>query len=176
MTTKQQEVLAQAADRYAKEAGSIQEYFKQRGVNARKAKLGVVTNPITGHEAYKDMLSIPYYAPDGTCVAIRFKCMKQHSCEQYEHSRYNDLPGSTVRIYNTAAVLDTTTDTIAVAEGELDTLVLLNAVGIQAVGVAGVQNWRQEYSRIFEDYTNVLIFGDGDKEGKQFTDTIARGL
>lgn len=175
MSSKQRAILAQAAERY--HANNHQtSYFKDRGIDAGKFKLGSVTNPVTGHEPYVGMLSIPYYTPDGECVALRFKCMKQHDCEQYEHSRYNDLPGTEVRMYNTVDIADTTSKTIAVCQNELDTMILSGTIGLPAVGVSGVTNWRDYYARVFEDYTHVLIFGEGDRDGKAFTNTVARGL
>jgi len=175
---KQRDTLRQAAERYhkallASEHGTS--YLASRGIVANKTTLGYVDSPITGHDEYKGMLSIPYYAPDGSVVTIRFRCLKGHTCTDHGHSRYNDLPGKKVRMYNTSDLL-TAGNVVAICEGELDAIVLSQQCGINAVGVSGIDAWYRHYPRVFEDYEHTLIFGDGDQDGKRFTDNIARQL
>ena len=53
-------------------------------------------------------------------------------------------------------------DTIAICEGEIDTIVLSGVVGIPAVGVAGVSQWKPWFPKLFESYSRILIFADND--------------
>ena len=57
---------------------------------------------------------------------------------------------------------------IGISEGELDAQIATLA-GIPTAGVPGAKNWKPFYTRLFEDYEQVLIFGDGDKAGREFT-------
>ena len=53
-------------------------------------------------------------------------------------------------------------NTIAICEGEIDTIVLAGIVGIPSVGVAGVSQWKPWFPKLFEGYSKVLIFADND--------------
>ena len=54
------------------------------------------------------------------------------------------------------------TDTIAICEGEIDTMVLSGLCGIPAVGVAGVTQWREWFPMMLEGYKRIFIFADND--------------
>jgi DNA primase len=49
-------------------------------------------------------------------------------------------------------------------------------MGIHAVGVPGVSNWKPHYSRILQDFEEVLVFADGDQAGRDFSKRLARDL
>ena len=53
-------------------------------------------------------------------------------------------------------------NTIAICEGEIDTIVLSGIVGVPAVGVAGVSQWKPWFPKLFESYSRILIFADND--------------
>jgi DNA primase len=53
-------------------------------------------------------------------------------------------------------------DTIAICEGEIDTMVLSGLCGIPAVGVAGVTQWREWFPMMLEGYKRIFIFADND--------------
>jgi DNA primase len=58
--------------------------------------------------------------------------------------------------------LHETSNTIAICEGEIDTMVLSGMVGIPSVGVAGVSQWKPWFPKLFESYERILIFADND--------------
>ena len=47
-------------------------------------------------------------------------------------------------------------------EGEFDTIIAEDALGLPAVGIPGVQNWKPHYAKVFEGYARVLILADDD--------------
>lgn len=67
-------------------------------------------------------------------------------------------------------------DMIAVCEGEMDSIVLQDIVGIPAVGIPGANAWKGFYFRAFEDYRRVLVYADGDPAGKEFAKKVATSI
>lgn len=148
-------------------------YVEARGITldlAATFRLGVVAMPPVGHEPFEGRLSIPYITKAGV-VNIKFRCMESHECKDFEHPKYLNLGGGRTNIYNTLA-FHRDSPHIAICEGELDTLILDGAVGIPAVGIAGVQNWKPFYERCFVDYERVFVFADGDDAGRDFARSI----
>src|SRR5690348_16124369 len=184
LSESQRESLQMAADRYA---GSIDQrlasYLLARGIDKDAATghhLGLVADPIVGHEAYEGMLSIPYVTPAGV-VAIKFRCAELHSCKDFGHQKYLAPAGQKPRLYN---VLDLFTPQpyIAICEGELDTVVMSSRIGVPAVGVAGGLAWQAHHPRRFADFDRVLVVmdnhdkDDGTNPGANFAKTIIESL
>ncbi len=128
-------------------------------------RLGVVSEPIVGHEQYEGRLAIPYISPSGV-VDIRFRAIN------HEEPKYLGLPGSETRLYNVCSYFQAT-DWIAVCEGEIDTITLTK-LGIPAVGVPGVKNIKSHHYRILSDFQRIYVFADGDPAGKEFTKDLSR--
>jgi hypothetical protein len=126
-------------------------------------RLGVVDDPLPGHEMYRGMLAIPYMrrAADGswTVVSMRFRCIEP-DCEHRGHGKYNTVPGDRPRLYNTVALVEQD-DEIAITEGELDA-VTATACGVPAVAVPGVEAWRDYFRPAFEGYETVYVLADND--------------
>ena len=62
-STSQRESLTRAAKYYHSAILEAEDYLVERGITqeaAVKARLGVVLDPLTGHEAYEGRLAIPY--------------------------------------------------------------------------------------------------------------------
>lgn len=150
--------LQEAAESYAQDVHLAADFLSARGITetvARGNLLGVVHEPIPGHERFVGMLSLPYVTPAGV-VALKFRQLDPERTPKY------DAPsGQTARLYNVAA-LHTAGDMVAVCEGELDALVMHHVVGIPAVGVPGASNWQAHWSRCFMDYESVVVIGDND--------------
>lgn len=151
---------------------SAQAYLTGRGLPPAAVatyRLGVVSSPLPGHEAYRGRLAIPYLTPAGV-VNIRFRCLAQHECEG--HPKYLSGEGAGTNLFN---VLDLKKDSpfICVAEGEIDTM-SLSLAGLPAVGVPGVDTWQKHFSRCLEDFEVIYAFGDGDKAGGKFSNFLAR--
>lgn len=130
-------------------------------------RLGVVVDPFPGHEQYAGRLAIPYISATGV-VDIRFRSLDG------SEPKYLGLPGSATRMFSVTSVLQGT-DHIAVCEGELDTITL-NSIGIPAVGIPGVSNWKPHFVKILQDFDRVFVFADGDKPGQDFAKRLAHEL
>jgi DNA primase len=88
--------------------------------------------------------------------------------------KYIGVTGNPTRLFNTRAV-KRAGDTIVITEGEVDAITL-NQIGIASVAVAGSQNWKPHYRRIFTGFPKVVIVGDNDKAGRKFVKEVAKGL
>lgn len=135
---------------------------------ALKARLGVVLDPLTGHEQYVNRLAIPYLTKSGV-VDIRFRSIGN------EEPRYMGLTGATTHLYNVGAFFRASSY-ICICEGEIDTITLDSVCGIPAVGVPGVNNWKKHYTRLLADFDKVFLFADGDNAGHEFAKSLAREL
>lgn len=144
-----------------------QQYLAGRGISpetARHFRLGVVRRPAQGHEALAGRLSLPYITPAGV-VNANYRCIADHDCKAVEgHRKYLKPEGLPVNLFNVGA-LKAPGDVICICEGEIDTI-SLSACGIPAVGVSGVNAWRDYFRLCFQDFTRVYAFGDADDAGK----------
>jgi DNA primase len=167
---EQKKLLEQAASYYQNSIHLAEGYLVSRGLSLEDAKtfrLGVVAQPLVGHEQYEGRLTIPYITPAGV-VDIRFRAIN------HEEPKYLGLPGSETRLYNVGAYFKAT-DWIAVCEGEIDTITLTK-IGIPAVGVPGVNNVKSHHYRILQDFDRIYVFADGDQAGREFTKDLARKI
>ena len=130
--------------------------------------LGVVAEPLPGHEQFKGRLSIPYITPSGV-VDIRFRGMHD------EEPKYMGMPGAKTTMFNTSAVF-AATKYICVTEGEFDCIVMSVKTGHPTVGVPGANNLKPHYSKILDDFDMVIILADGDTAGAEFGKKITREL
>ena len=158
LNAEQKASLTEAADRYADRISPLAlSYLQARGISQQVAnsyRLGSVVEPSAGHEHAVGMLSIPYLTPSGV-VGIKFRRLDDGT------PKYLWPTGQKIGLFNVQD-LHKSSDTIAICEGEIDTIVLSGCVGIPAVGVAGVSQWKAHFPKLFEPYTRVLIFADND--------------
>ena len=168
----QRESLNRAAKYYHSTLEEAETYLAERGLTmeqAKRARLGVVLDPVTGHEAYTNRLAIPYLTRSGV-VDIRFRSM-----DPGIEPKYMGLTGATTHLYNVGAFFKASSY-ICICEGEIDTITLDIACNIPAVGVPGVNNWKKHYTRLLSDFDKVFLFADGDNAGNEFGKTLAREL
>lgn len=116
--------------------------------------LGTVHEPAPGHEHGNGCLAIPYRTPTGV-VGIKFRRIDGGD------PKYIYPIGQKVGMFNVVD-LQTQGNTIAICEGELDTLVMSGLVGVPAVGVAGVTNWKPWFPKMLEGFERIVIFADND--------------
>lgn len=83
-------------------------------------------------------------------------------CEAGCHPKYWSPPGTEPHLYNPLG-LGPNSDTVWIAEGELDALSLVVS-GTPAVGVLGAGNFRREWALLFEQADVVVAF-DADDAG-----------
>lgn len=171
LTSSQKESLAKAVTTYQESIHLAEEYLARRGLTMQDADttlLGVVEEPLPGHEAYRGRLAIPYLTPTGV-VDIRFRAMG------HEEPKYMGLPGTHTRMYNVVA-LQQANNFIAVCEGEIDAITLHYKCGIPAIGVPGANSWKKHYTRMLADFDTVYVFADGDQPGSDFAKSLAKEL
>lgn len=172
LSVVQKKLLARAQETYASHLEEAEEYLADRGIDleaAHSAGLGVVRDPIPGHERLVGRLAIPYMTGAGP-VNMNFRCVQKHSCKELGHGKYQHWAGLSSNLYNVQA-LDAAGTAIAVAEGEIDALSSTLA-GIPCVGVPGATKWEDHWNLIFEDFTRVYVWQEGDDAGKKFADRV----
>lgn len=167
---EQKRLLEQATLHYQKSINLAEEYLDKRRISladAERFRLGVVSEPLVGHETYQNRLAIPYLTRAGV-VDIRFRAI------DYSEPKYLGLPGSETRLYNVEAYFQAT-DWICLCEGEIDTITL-SKLGFPAFGVPGVKNIKPHHFRILSDFDRIYVFADGDSAGKEFAKDLARRI
>ena len=168
----QRDLLGTATAKYAANIYQAEDYLKNRGITievARLARLGVVAEPETGHEAFQGRLSIPYITKSGV-VDIRFR-----SLNPAVEPKYMGMTGAETKMYNVLDI-ERAGDYIGICEGELDTLTMSSLIGIPCVGVPGANSWKKHYTRLLADFERVFVFADGDQPGKEFATSLSREL
>lgn len=167
----QKELLGKATIHYAKYIAGAEEYLATRGItleDARIAHLGLVVDPLPGHEQFIGRLAIPYLTPTGV-VDIRFRSING------EEPKYMGMSGTETKLYNVTAISQAT-DYIAVCEGEIDALTLNQKCGIPSIGVPGANSWKRHYSKLLQDFERIIVFADGDQPGSDFGKKLAREI
>ena len=166
--------LERATLQYQEHLAEAEGYLAGRGIDleaARSSALGVVRDPIPGHEHLNGRLAIPYMTPAGP-VNMNFRCMQSHKCKDVGHPKYIMWSGLEVNLYNVSA-LHIAGSAIAVAEGEVDALSSTLAV-IPCVGISGANKWQDHWGNIFEDFSRVYVWQEGDEAGKKFGDRLVQ--
>lgn len=191
-SAEQKKFLAGATKRYkASLPGSLgEEYLVSRNLLTPESQaalsrfqIGYVDDPLPGHEWYRGWLAIPYlrFAPGredeemrGWSVAgMKFRCLENHvgSCGENNHDKYRGHTGAGTHIFNTLD-LQSSDDEITICEGEIDAITA-HLCGIPAIGVPGVQNWKDHYFRLLKGYKKIWMFADGDSYGEGLAKKIA---
>ena len=158
LNAEQKRSLTESAQKYH-EALTPQaaSYLAARGITRAVAAtflLGSVVEPSAGHEHAVGRLSIPYITPAGV-VGIKFRAIGDST------PKYLWPTGQKIGLFNVMD-LHRFSETIAICEGEIDTIIASSFIGIPAVGVAGVSQWKSWFPKLFESYSRILIFADND--------------
>ena len=143
-------------------------YLSDHAVNyatAQKYRLGFVLEPLQGDDRFAGMLSIPYLSPAGVC-AMQFRAFSGGG------AKYAQPNGQEKRLYNAAAYFDADS-TLGIAEGEMDAITATEHLGIPTLGVPSVTAWKDHWVFNTRDFTEVLIFADGDQPGRDFAYGLA---
>ena len=170
-SASQRESLTRAAKYYHSALHEAEDYLAGRGITleaATRARLGVVLEPLTGHEAYINRLAIPYLTRSGV-VDVRFRSL------DLSEPKYMGMAGASTHLYNVGSLFRASSY-ICICEGEIDTITLDAVCGIPAVGVPGVNNWKKHYTRLLADFDKVFLFADGDNAGTDFGKSLSREL
>ena len=171
LSNTQRQFLLRATQQYALEIGLAEKYLSTRGLSVEEATifhLGVVVDPLPGHEKFVGRLAIPYVTPSGV-VDIRFRSIGD------EEPKYMGMPGAQTTMFNVGACFEAQ-KYICVTEGEMDCVAVVAKTGHPTVGIPGANSWKSHYTRILDDYDMVIVLADGDKAGSDFGRQIAREL
>jgi DNA primase len=171
LSSLQRQFLLQATQRYASKIELARDYLLSRHLSVEEANtfhLGVVEDPLPGHEAYKGRLAIPYITPSGV-VDIRFRAMGN------EDPKYMGLVGAKTTMFNTQACF-VADKYICVTEGEFDCIMMSVKTMHPTIGIPGANNWKPHYAKILDDFDVVIVLADGDPAGLEFGKKISREL
>lgn len=162
LSESQKASLGEAAARYHENVNDLGSYLEGRGIDRAAAVghlLGKVSEPAHGHERFEGWMSIPYLTLSGV-VAFKFRCLEDHDHKALGHGKYDAPAGQKIRLYN-ARMCAEKGDTIAIVEGELDSIVGSSVLGVPTVGTWGT-NWMEWYPRCFADFDRILVIADND--------------
>lgn len=164
--------LEQAARTFEENLETAIPYLTERGIDletARDFRFGFVEGGrITGDGPFRGRLSIPYIGGNDIVQYIVFRALNDERPKYTGYSLSRPL-------FNLRVVTDPALDEICITEGELDAVVLSMA-GHSAVAVPGANAWKPHHRRIFEGYSRVVVFADGDEPGKQLAKKISKDL
>jgi DNA primase len=136
------------------------EYLVSRGFTrelCQKHLLGTVPADCDpAHAQFIGWLSIPYRVVHGV-TGFKFRRIDGELGPKYMAPLHQPA-----RLFN-AIDLHTATDSVAICEGELDTIIASQL--LPSVGVPGAKAWRPHFSRLFSGYRNVYILADNDDKG-----------
>ena len=172
LNNSQRQFLLQATQRYAERIELAERYLSSRQLSVDEAKvfhLGVVEDPLPGHEPYKGRLAIPYITPSGV-VDIRFRDLTGT-----HDAKYMGLVGAETTMFNTQAVF-AADNYICVTEGEFDCIMMTVKTQHPTVGIPGANNWKKHYAKILDDFDVVVVLADGDAPGLEFGKKISRDV
>jgi len=171
LSTSQRNFLLQATQRYATAIEKAEPYLLSRQLSVDEARvfhLGVVEDPLPGHEPYRGRLAIPYITPSGV-VDIRFRAIGN------DDPKYMGLVGAKTTMFNTQACF-VADKYICVTEGEFDCIMMSSKTVHPTVGIPGANNWKPHYAKILDDFDIVIVLADGDAAGLEFGKKISREL
>jgi hypothetical protein len=170
LSNERRKFLERATLQYQEHIADAEGYLEGRGIDldfARSVGLGVVRNPEAQFAEYDGRLAIPYITDAGP-VQMAFRCIAKHDCKFASCTKIKRPKGWPNRLYGVQAARQAD-EWIAVAEGEIDAITLQMA-GIPAVGVPGSNVFKEHWPNVFEDFSRVYIFADGDDAGTEMLD------
>lgn len=180
LSSSQRASLTEAAHRYHANVLAAAFYLDGRGVAESQASsflLGCVGDPITGHERFRGMLSIPYLC-HGSVVAMKFRRI-----EDSDGPKYDAPAGQHLRLYNAQSLAEGG-EVAVVCEGELDAIAAAGALSVPSVGVPGTSAWdaNPHWARCFGDFDRVVVIADndvkesGDNPGMKLAQKIVKSV
>ncbi|PVU81342.1 hypothetical protein DDP54_15690 (plasmid) [Cellulomonas sp. WB94] len=147
------------------------EYLAGRGISrdtAERFQLGFVTEPVPGFERFMGMVAIPNICGGDRphVVGIKFRRLPDEEGKKY------DQPSQPTRMFNARAI-DEADEVLCITEGELDA-VILEQLGLHAIGVPGNTAWKAHYWRLLEGFPRLVLFRDNDDPGLVLEKEIRR--
>jgi hypothetical protein len=155
--------LNEATGRYEMFLPEALSYLEARGIDQDVAtghRLGVVYDPIAGHERFEGWLCIPYVTSGGV-VGLKFRCIEDHDCKAVKCQRYDSPSGQKARLYNAQSLADGGS-VVVVVEGEIGAIIAQSALSVPCVGTPGASAWEPWWPRCFSDFDRVIVVADHD--------------
>jgi DNA primase len=153
-------------------AGSrAQEYVQGRGISDKAAsalRLGLVPAGTEGFEQFANRLAVPYLNMRKQVTGFKFRSLDPES-----DAKYLAIDGFETTLYNIQA-LNTPGGVLCLQEGEADVW-SMTTLGIPAVGVPGVNNWKPHHKRMLDGFT-ILYWPHDDKAGHGFAKSLKEFL
>ena len=179
LSESQRKALDTAAKTYREQMdGATLSYLAGRGLTPEvvtRFGLGFVETAMSGHEYLQGRLVIPYVGPHNNVYNLRFRCLDHADCKAEGcNSKYMSLPGYPSRVFNVRSLVEAE-DSIHVTEGELDA-VTLEACGLYAVGIPGVDNMPTHFSRMLAGFSSITLWADSDKAGRALTNRFTKAV
>lgn len=146
-------------------------YFQEHSISyaiALKYGLGIVVHPEKGDERFSGMVSLPYRTRAGVAM-IKFRNITG------DGNKYEQPSGQTGRLYNPEAFFSRGS-VIGICEGEFDAIAATEILGIPSVGAPGAKSWKPIWREPFLDFSEVIVFGDGDSPGYDFAREVAERI
>ena len=171
LSNSHRQFLLKATEHYKEHINQAEAYLATRQLSVEEARmfhLGVVVDPLPGHEQFVGRLAIPYVTPSGV-VDIRFRSIGG------QEPKYMGMSGAKTTMFNTQACF-VAQKYICVTEGEFDSIMMSVKTVHPTVGIPGANNWKSHYTRILDDFDMVIILTDGDNAGAEFGKKIQREL
>lgn len=177
ITDSQMEILEEAVCKY-EDALTVEaaRYLVARGLTRETVsthRLGVVADPIPGHEPFRGMLAIPYLL-QGKPLGVRFRCIEDHDHRQFNHGKYMQPSGVRLGVYGVDSI-HLAGDVIHVTEGEFDRLILAQ-MGLDAIGFPGASTFRGYHGNMLAGFDRVWVWGDPDQAGAEFIQHVINRL
>ena len=177
LSKEQRRYLERATLTYAENLDDATGWLAGRGLDleaARSRGLGVVRDPLPGHENMAGRLAIPYLTDVGP-VNMNFRCIQDHNCKEVpHHKKYLKRKGSPTNLYGVQSA-SWAEEWIVVTEGEIDALIW-QQIGVPAIGVPGAEMWQPHWVNVFEDFSRVYLAEDGDDAGKDLWIAMSENL
>lgn len=178
LTASQLEELEEAVSRYEGQLTvDAARYLLARGLDREvvsTSRLGVVADSLPEHRKFTGMLAIPYLDKDGQPLTLRFRCLEEHDHRAHFHGKYNSLAEDPPRMFNIRSLWQAK-DTIHVAEGEFDALIL-SKVGLPAVAIPGAHLFQWRHQKMLAGYSRIYVWGDPDEAGAEFSKKLTKRM
>ena len=176
LSVSQRAAMEEATVNYeAALTGAAARLLSKRGLDGETVgmfRVGVVADPLPGHEKFRGWLSIPYLDRNGKALSMRFRCMAEHNHRDFGHGKYMSLFEEPSRVFNIRAIHEAG-DTLHICEGEFDAMVLAR-VGLKAIAIPGASAWSNHHRRMVAGFSKIWVWGDPDQAGAEFVQRVSR--
>lgn len=78
-----------------------------------------------------------------------------------------------MRVFNVRGI-HMADNTIHIAEGEFDTMILSKVFGGCSTGFPGASSWKPHHRRMLSGFNRVFVWGDPDEAGAEFMQRVTR--